>query len=280
MHLFSLVELTSLLSVAAAGSILFENGTVITFDNKTQKNVILYNTSVLVVGDTIAAIMANGSQPSDLPADVEIIPTDGMILSPGFVDTHRHTWQTTYRTIASNTTLAEYFSRYSPFSNVLGLFSPGDFYLSQMVGLFEALNAGVTSLLDHSHNIAAKEDADAALDAYLDSGARVFFGYNFDPRGNFSIPDRAAHFRELQKDSRLSGSAVTIGLSCDAWHGLNEPNLKILVDLLRWVDRPLSASLLLMFSIGTIMFLFSLRIGWMESGMLPIAHPFLKNWDY
>lgn len=230
------VHLSCLLLVAAAasdGSTLFKDGTVITFNKETQENEILYNTSVLVIGNTIAAIIPNGTKSANIPADAEVIPANGMIISPGFIDTHRHTWQTTYRTLASNITLAEYYSRYSPLSQVLSLFSPEDFYLSQMVGLYEALNAGVTSLLDQPHNIAAKEDAVVALDAYLDSRARVFFGYSFNPLGNFSISGRAAHFRELQKDSRLTGSAVSMGVSCDSWSLVDPPDLQTIVHLLR-----------------------------------------------
>ncbi|KAF5025448.1 hypothetical protein F66182_2471 [Fusarium sp. NRRL 66182] len=232
MLLPSLVQLFWLLPVVEARSTLFTDGTIITFDEQAKETIVRHNTSVLVVDDTITAITTN-AQPDDIPADVEIISAEGMILSPGFIDTHRHTWQTTHRTIASNTTLAEYFVRYSPFSDVLSLFSPEDFYLSQMVGLFEALNAGVTSLLDHAHNIAAEDDATVALDAYLESSARVFFGYNFDLRGNFSIQSRAAHFKKLQEDARLPGSAVTMGLSCDSWHTFNETDLQSVLDLLR-----------------------------------------------
>ncbi|UPK92038.1 hypothetical protein LCI18_002973 [Fusarium solani-melongenae] len=216
------VRLLCLLSAAAAATsnrtTLFKDGTVITFNKETQENEILYNTSILIVGDTVTAIISNDTQSANIPAEADVIPAHGMIISPGFIDTHRHTWQTTFRTLSSNITLAD-------------LFSPDDFYLSQMVGLFEALNAGITSLLDHPHNIAAKEDAAAALVAHLDSGARVFFGYSFDSLGNFSISARAAHFREMQQDSRLPGGAVSMGVSCDSWSAVNQSDLEIIADL-------------------------------------------------
>ncbi|RSL43758.1 hypothetical protein CEP54_014961 [Fusarium duplospermum] len=231
--LLQAVCLVSTTTAISPKSTLFTDGTVIAFNKESQENEILYNTSVLVVGDTIVSILPNGAQGTNISSDTEIIPVTGMIISPGFIDTHRHTWQTIYRTLASNITLAEYFSRYSPFSEALGLFSPEDFYLSQMVGIFEALNAGVTSLLDHSHNLASTEDAAVALDAYLDSGARVWFGYNFDPVGNFSISDRLAHFQKLQRDPRLPGSAVEMGISCDSWGAMDEKDLCPLVNLVR-----------------------------------------------
>jgi cytosine/adenosine deaminase-related metal-dependent hydrolase len=232
MLLSNIIKISWSISAVEATSILFTGGTIITFDEQAQGTIVRHNTSVFVVGDTITDITTNG-QPDNIPADVDIVSAEGMILSPGFIDTHRHTWQTTHRTIASNTSLAEYFVRYSPFSQVLSLFSTEDYYLSQMVGLYEALNAGVTSLLDHAHNIASEDDANTALNAYLESRARIFFAYNFDLVGNFSVPSRAAHFKELKKDARLPGSAVTMGISCDSWSSFNQTDLQIVIGLLR-----------------------------------------------
>ncbi|EEU39195.1 uncharacterized protein NECHADRAFT_44083 [Fusarium vanettenii 77-13-4] len=217
-----------------AASTLFQGGTVIGFDNKTETPKPLYNTSILVTGDTITAIFNDNKKDSvEIPLGTEIVPCADLIISPGFIDTHRHTWQTTYRTIASNITLSEYFVRYSPLSRVPDLFTPQDFYLSQVVGLWEALNAGVTSLLDHSHNINSRQVAEAALTAYLDSGARVWFGYGFDPTGNFTIPERAAHVRELALDQRLSTGLVQMGMAFDTWTGVDEPSLEAVLDLLK-----------------------------------------------
>ncbi|KAM0441276.1 hypothetical protein ACHAPT_000585 [Fusarium lateritium] len=215
-------------------STLFKGGTVIGFDNKTQTPKPLYNTSILVTGDTIAAIFnANEDTSVEIPSDTEIVSAADMILSPGFIDTHRHTWQTTYRTIISNISLSEYFVRYSPLSKVPDLFTPEDYYLSQMVGLWEALNAGVTSLLEHSHNINAREVAEAAVDAYADSGARVWFGYGFDFSSNFTIPERADHVRQLTADQRLSSGLVQMGMAFDTWAVASEPDLEEVISLLK-----------------------------------------------
>ncbi|KAJ4232145.1 hypothetical protein NW759_002533 [Fusarium solani] len=231
------VNLISLLVLATgtkAASTLFRGGTVIGFDNKTQTPQPLYNTSILVTGDTITAIFNESDKDSvEIPLDTEIVPAADLIISPGFIDTHRHTWQTTYRTIASNITLSEYFVRYSPLSRVPDLFTPEDFYLSQVVGLWEALNAGVTSLLDHSHNINTRQVAEAALAAYSDSGARVWFGYSFDPTGNFTIPERAAHVLELATDQRLSTGLVQMGMAFDTWTGVDKSDLEAVLGLLK-----------------------------------------------
>ncbi|KAL6364818.1 hypothetical protein LRP88_00791 [Fusarium phalaenopsidis] len=113
------------------------------------------------------------------------------------------------------------------------MFTSEDFYLSQVVGLWEALNAGVTSLLDHSHNINTQQVAEAALAAYSDSGARVWFGYGFDPTGNFTIPERAAHVLELATDQRLSTGLVQMGMEFDTWTGVDKSDLEAVLGLLK-----------------------------------------------
>ncbi|KAG9840733.1 hypothetical protein KCV05_g8920, partial [Aureobasidium melanogenum] len=68
--------------------------------------VALRDSSLLVTGDSIAKIFGNSDNVT-LPIDTEIVDVEGKIVSPGFIDTHRHSWQTAYKTLGSNTTLAE-----------------------------------------------------------------------------------------------------------------------------------------------------------------------------
>lgn len=59
---------------------------------------------VLIEGDEIVEVG------SDLGVeDAEIVDATGRIIIPGFVDTHRHTWEAAIRTSAPNATLDDYF---------------------------------------------------------------------------------------------------------------------------------------------------------------------------
>jgi cytosine/adenosine deaminase-related metal-dependent hydrolase len=89
-----LAGLASLSATAfCANSTLFQGGTIITFDEASQLPKALRDSSLLVTGDTITKIF-DSSDHVTLPADTEIINVQGKIISPGFIDTHRHSWQT------------------------------------------------------------------------------------------------------------------------------------------------------------------------------------------
>ncbi|KAH2015162.1 hypothetical protein KXV97_005575 [Aspergillus fumigatus] len=110
--------LAAVLSPAAAaknGSTLFKGGTIIAFNEKKQDLDIIRGGSLLISDGIISAI-TEGAYDKPLPPGTEIVDATGDILTPGFIDTHRHGWQTAYRTIGSNTTLAEYFNRYGEFA--------------------------------------------------------------------------------------------------------------------------------------------------------------------
>jgi cytosine/adenosine deaminase-related metal-dependent hydrolase len=57
------------------------------------------------------------------------------------------------------------------------VFRPEDNYAGTYVGVLEALDSGITTLLDWSHNLNSPEHADATIRAHQDSGSRVVFAY-------------------------------------------------------------------------------------------------------
>lgn len=125
---------------------------------------------VLIDGDTIAAV-----QPSVDAGDAEVIDGSGRIVIPGFVDTHRHTWETAIRGCAPNSTLDDYFV------GVLDSFAPlyraDDVYNSNLAGALECLNAGITTLVDWSHINNTPDHPDAAIRALQETGIRSQYAY-------------------------------------------------------------------------------------------------------
>ncbi|KAH3003784.1 hypothetical protein KXW60_006018 [Aspergillus fumigatus] len=211
--------LAAVLSPAAAaknGSTLFKGGTIIAFNEKKQDLDIIRGGSLLISDGIISAI-TEGAYDKPLPPGTEIVDATGDILTPGFIDTHGHGWQTAYRTIGSNTTLAEYFNRYGEFA-ADGIWSADDVYVSQLTGLYEALNAGVTTTLDHAHHTWSKATTDAGVQASIDSGARVFWCFGFHNVSNFLFEQQLAKFQELADSRRFSGQASSLGIAYDAFN--------------------------------------------------------------
>ncbi|KAK3360574.1 amidohydrolase [Lasiosphaeria hispida] len=218
MRLRNLPILLAALGWAAGSSILFRGGTIIAFDKGTESLQVIRNGSVLVTDDRIVSV--SGSAPRNIPAQTEVIDIAGKILAPGQVNTHLHGWQTAFKTLASNTSLVEYFSRYGEFA-AAGLLTPEDVYIGELAGLFESLNGGVTTILDHAHHTWSNATAQAGLVASIDSGARVFWAYAFHNittiTPNFLVPEQLGNFRDLVKNAPLKGSPTEVGVAYDAF---------------------------------------------------------------
>lgn len=203
------------LTAVSAASTLFKGGTVIAFDKQTQGLRVIRGGSVLVEDDRITGVF-DGS-PGKLPPKTETFDAAGKIITPGFIDTHRHGWQTAFKTMASNTTLLEFFGRYSSFVAPF-FWTDKDIYDSQLAGLYEALNAGVTSSLDHATHTWSKGAADAGLQACIDSGARVFWGFTFaNLTGLITVEELYPIFRDMVAKKGLKNSPTTVGIAYDGW---------------------------------------------------------------
>ncbi|WP_420310027.1 amidohydrolase family protein [Streptomyces sp. YS-B37] len=142
--------------------ILFTGATIVTMDPELGT----VHGDLLVEGDTIAAIGAN------LTADGAVaVDASGTLLAPGLVDTHRHAWEAQLRRIMPDvddlggyvmTTLAGYATVYRP----------EDMYIGTRLAALTALDSGITTMLDFSHNSRTREHSEAAIEALRDTGIR------------------------------------------------------------------------------------------------------------
>ncbi|MEU9442810.1 amidohydrolase family protein [Streptomyces sp. NPDC048304] len=125
---------------------------------------------VLVEDDTIVAVAEHIPE-----SEARVIDAAGRIVLPGLIDTHRHLWQAVLRQIAADWTLAQYIDHM-----LLELgprFSPHDVYVAELLGAIEAIDAGVTTVMDWAHIMRSPEHADEAVRGLQESGIRAVFGY-------------------------------------------------------------------------------------------------------
>ena len=148
---------------------LIKDAIVITMDPTLGE---LPRASVLVEDGRITAIAP------DLSADdAEVIDAGGDIVIPGFIDTHRHTWETSIRTSAPDFALITYFG--SILDKFAPHYRPDDVYAGNLWGSLECINAGITTLVDWSHIMNTPAHADAAVRGLQESGIRSVFAYGF-----------------------------------------------------------------------------------------------------
>ena len=147
---------------------------------------------VLIEGDIISEI-GQGLR----ARDAEVIDATNTIVMPGFVDVHRHAWQSLFRNQGVPGPLT-----------VLGThYEADDLYAATLVSLMAALDAGITTLVDWCEIAATKGHLDAALQAHLDAGIRSVFvlGKSGEPG------DWRAQLEQLQKGVAPAGRMIAAG---------------------------------------------------------------------
>jgi cytosine/adenosine deaminase-related metal-dependent hydrolase len=105
----------------------------------------------------------------------EVVDATGMIVMPGLVDAHLHTWQTGIRGIAGDWSLFEYGRNMH--AGLATQFKADDVYIANLVGALNHIDAGVTTLFDWCHNNPTPAHSDRAIDGLLASGIRAVFGH-------------------------------------------------------------------------------------------------------
>ena len=147
-----------------ASELVVKDGQVVTMDadlgDFTPGDVLIRDGTIVEVGPHVV--------PS---ADAQVIDAAGMIVLPGFIDSHRHVWQTILRGAITDWTIKRYVQaiRIHAARHVT---SP-DTYIATYAGALDALQAGVTTFVDYAHNVNSEAHATEALRALDEAGIRA-----------------------------------------------------------------------------------------------------------
>ena len=153
----------------ATRRILLRGGTVLTMDASLGDFV---SGDVLVAGSTIVDVGADlTSAASDGRAVV--VDLQGAIVMPGMQDTHRHSWQGQFRRLLPDADVVEYVQVMHKL--LAPLYRPEDMYAGNLLSALGAIDCGITSIMDFSHNSRTPQHSDAAIDAWVDAGIRAMY---------------------------------------------------------------------------------------------------------
>jgi cytosine/adenosine deaminase-related metal-dependent hydrolase len=181
-------------------SYIIRNATVVSMDEQIG---VRKNCDVHVEGQIIKAVEPNIP---DIP-DASVIDGTDAIVSPGFVDSHRHMWQTQLAGLLSDHTLMDYFGHVRLV--YASCYTPWDVEIGQYAGALQCIDAGTTYVLDHSHIMNSSQHSDAAVRGLLESGIRGTFCYGFfvnNPAHWADIDTGITTTKEGQPDWRLEDS--------------------------------------------------------------------------
>jgi 5-methylthioadenosine/S-adenosylhomocysteine deaminase len=153
----------------AGGRILISGGLLLTMDRNLgdlrRGEILIEHGRIVAIGRRIDGTAAGRIDASDC------------IVLPGFIDTHRHTWQSVLRHRMGDADFPGY--RKTMLGMFGPLYSPEDIYVGNLVGAVSAIEAGTTTLLDWSHALNTPAHADAAIAALRDAGIRAIFAYGW-----------------------------------------------------------------------------------------------------
>ena len=170
---------------------LFKGGCVLTLDKSLgdfkKADVLVEESKIVEVKPSIEDV-----------ADCEVIDASNMIVMPGFVDTHRHTWESVVRNVGADWSLTKYLNSIY-FGNIGAKLRPEDGYIANLLGALEALDAGVTTLLDWSM-IISPEHTDELIRGLKESGIRAVFAHGIPgDRDYWSRDSRLNHTEDSKR---------------------------------------------------------------------------------
>ena len=206
----------------SADHLIIRSGHVVTMDPELGD---IPDGDVLVTGGQIAAV----GKDLDAPGAREI-GARGMIVAPGLVETHWHLWNTLLRSMSGGMAGEDRPPGY--FSVSLGLgqaFTDHDNYQGTLLACAEAINSGITTVHDWSHNVRGPAYAEAELRALAEAGLRARYSYGYSAGHPNDQAMDLAGLRALDQDWKAGPGAsglLTLGVACRGLGGSN-PALRV-----------------------------------------------------
>lgn len=146
----------------------------------------LPNHDIHIQGARIAAIAP--TQPVEMLDVRAVVAADGLLATPGLINTHAHTPMVLFRGIAEDVSVNRWFNEFIwPVESNL---TAEDVYWGMLLGLVEMIEAGVTTVADHYFFM------DEAARAVSEAGTRALLGWAVFASQGYAALDATAAFVE------------------------------------------------------------------------------------
>ena len=156
--------------------LIIRNATIYTMD---QDQRVIHRGSLAVRGDSIARI-GQEDLTRLFPAN-QVIDADGMILFPGFINTHIHIFQSFLKGLGADHRLIEWLNLSAlPFGRIM---TPRQHELAAQLACMEALKSGCTTICEFFYTNQDPELAYACIEGMRSTGIRSVFIRTFQDTG-------------------------------------------------------------------------------------------------
>jgi 5-methylthioadenosine/S-adenosylhomocysteine deaminase len=201
--------------------------------NDPKRRILLRGGSVLSMDASVgdfekADILIEGKDISAIAPSIPVkgainVEANGMIVMPGFVDTHHHQYETLMRGILADGNLGLYSDPPQNYVSVIqGILTPEylpeDAYISELVASLSQLSAGVTTTVDLSQVSHTPAHSDACIAGLKESGRRAVYSYSAGKMGSHFPQDitriKAQYFSSTDQ---LLTLALNTGTNAEHW---------------------------------------------------------------
>lgn len=165
-----------------AGRMIIRGGHVVTMDSDVEGG----QGVDLLIDDGRIVRVAKGIEAEG----AEVIDARGTVVMPGFIDSHRHSYQSLVKGILPSCTLTEFMSRI--LGTIVPKITPEQMALGNYAGALDALDSGITCMVDWSPS-ETPAHADGAIEGLRRAGIRAMYANGMPGGGQWWYQSVLAH---------------------------------------------------------------------------------------
>lgn len=155
---------------------LIKHATIVTMDSKLGD---IERGDILIDNEKIADVSQDISA-----TDAAVVDGQHLIIVPGLINAHIHTWEFQLRGIGSDWVGSRDYHA-NMHRGMATKYTARDVYVGNLIGTLNQIHHGTTTIFDWCHILRDAEMTDAAIDGLEESGIRAMFG-----RGTNKPPER------------------------------------------------------------------------------------------